>query len=755
MHAYEPSGSTTTNRNLGVTQAAGLSAALVACVLAGAPALASGPLTNTGVCPELVRINHELPERFLNNTNDIMLKKYPGTIQAPLSPAQSVNCIQTPAGFRAELWASEETAGNIKAVQAFTFDERGRMWAVETLDYPNIITDPYAGHDRIIILEDTDGDGVADKHTVFAQGLNIPQGIEWTPGGLVVAMAPYLLLFEDKNGDDKADAAQSRILYKGFGKVNPGDTHSSISNLHYNVDNWIYGMCGYTGGLVTRANGSDSVKLAQGFWRARLDGSKFEYLAKANNNAWGVGVIEDGEVFGSTANATNSVHFVMKGQMAQRLTFDEWFHPITTDVNQGDFYGMYTGASNHDMYTSRLFPKEYWSRAGFVCEGTGHLVGINWVAPKGSTWITSHDSTRWNLFASKDAWSAPIMAKTGPDGAVWVLDWYNALFLHNGAGPAGPGGAYLSDLRTKQNCRIYRVVPLGGKLEPMLDLRNATPAQLVGTFANPNLLWRMQAQKIMIKKAGESPAAEQAMVPLLEAALKNRGKDAVGNDPLCLHALWTLQGMGLFESNAAKWNPVLRELLLHPSASIRMNVIKAMPRTRESYLAIRDQGRINDPDAHVRFQALITVSEISDKAGGITLFQDYLKVDDWNPLFNGANQPKWVDTAFAHAGIATRADLPPLPELQPVSAKVPASRARPSGPMAVRFARGRDGALEILAGYRLRAGRLRIYDLSGRQRMDASYDGRKWLSDPGRLEDGVYRFLFLSTDGEIQSGFIR
>jgi uncharacterized protein len=713
-----------------------------------APAPAPAPLANTGTCPELVRIPHELPERFLNNTDDILLKKFPGTIQAPLSPAQSINCVQTPSGFRAELWASEETPGNIKAVQSFTFDERGRMWALETFDYPNIITAPFAGHDRIIILEDTDGDGVANKHLVFAEGLNIPQGIEWTPQGLVVAMAPYLLLFEDKDGDDKADLAQGKILYQGFNKVNPGDTHAGISNLHYNIDNWIYGMCGYGGGEI------NGVKLSQGFWRARLDGTKFEYLAKTNNNSWGVGIIEDGQVFGSTANATNSVHYVMPGLIAQRLTSEEWFHPITKDVNQGDFYGMYTGASNHDMYTSRLFPKEYWSRAGFVCEGTGHLVGINWINPKGSTWITTHDSTRWNIYASKDAWSAPIMAKTGPDGAVWILDWYSALFLHNGAGPTGPGGAYLSDLRNKQYCRIYRIVPSNGKLENILDLSKASLNQLIATFANPNLLWRMQAQKILIKKAMDDKTMALTLIPLLESALKSRIKDAIGNDPVCLHALWTLQGMGLFEKEPSKWNPVLKTLLLHPSASIRMNVIKAMPRSRESSLALMEQGRVNDPDAHVRLQALLMLAAIPDKVEGISLFRDFRKVDDWNPSFI-FGQPKWADTAFSKAGIQDRPDMPILPELQSVALSQPRIEFGPTLRSDLRFVRGHNGGFAILTNYRLQAGELFVYDLVGTMQMRITYDGQKWLGDLRLLRDGVYRFLFRSTDGSVTNGLIR
>lgn len=177
--------------------------ALATMAMTASAAAMKDPFTKTGACPELKRENFTMGDNFTgrfiatNPNGDITLKSKFGTIQTALAPQQSIDCSAVPAGFKIEQWASELETAKIISLQNFTFDERGRVWAVEKFDYPNIMTDPFAGHDRIVILEDTDGDRVADKHTVFATGLNIPQGIEIVPQGVVVAMAPHMVLFED------------------------------------------------------------------------------------------------------------------------------------------------------------------------------------------------------------------------------------------------------------------------------------------------------------------------------------------------------------------------------------------------------------------------------------------------------------------------------------------------------------------------------------------------------------------------------
>ncbi len=160
------------------------------------------------------------------------------------------------------------------------WDERGRLWIVETVDYPNdfVETDSTA-NDRIKICEDTDGDGKADKFTVFADSLNIPTSITFANGGVIVSMAPYFLFLQDTDGDDKADLRKT--IFTGWGKQ---DTHAGPSNLQYGFDNKIWGVTGYSGFDGT-ING-ERQKFPQGVYHFKPDGSDFKFLGRTSNNTW-------------------------------------------------------------------------------------------------------------------------------------------------------------------------------------------------------------------------------------------------------------------------------------------------------------------------------------------------------------------------------------------------------------------------------------------------------------------------------------
>ncbi len=739
--------------------AMGLGAAAFAMAAPGAPsaygAALKAPLTKTGACPELKReafpMGDNFTGRYLNSNpnGDFTLKNNWGTIQSALPPEQSVNCTQVPTGFKVEQWASEKETGAINSLMNYAFDERGRMWAVETFDYPNKVTDPFAGHDRIVILEDTDGDHVVDKQTVFATGLNIPQGIELTPAGVVVAMAPHVVLFEDKNGDDHADQPQGKILYTGFTK---GDTHGAITHLRYGLDNWLYGDIGFNGGVVK------GVTFGSGMVRMRVDGSKFEYVGPTGGgNSAAFGMMEDGQIFSARATDggnTHTLHGVIPGVMANQISsYGNAFKPITKDLVQGDQAGGFTAATDHEIYTARLYPKEYWNRAAFVSEGTGHLVNVDFLVAKGSTWSSTRVDATPNIFASSDAWTAPIQSRVGPDGCVWVLDWYTYIYLHNGMGPSGAGSAFedaslpYRSLRDRTRERIYRVVPADGKVDPILDLSKATPEQLVMALANSNLLWRIQAQ-VQILKRTTAQADKDKMEAMLSTALsKSWAKDGAGIDGYALHALWTAEGLGFFKDKASTWDPILKSLLLHPSPAVRMNVVKAMPRTAASAEAIRDQGTVNDTDPQVRLWAMLALGEMP-KTTGITIFASFHSLDTWSgQAFTKAN---------AGAGIADAATMPAVPPLHAVEAPVVSARQELDIPLKhdIRFGRIRNGEWLPFPNGGLSAGQLTVYDLRGHVVAASDYDGRAWSAPVRGLTQPMYVFAFQGRDGSRLQGKI-
>ncbi|MEO6932221.1 MAG: PVC-type heme-binding CxxCH protein, partial [Chitinophagaceae bacterium] len=193
----------------------------------------------------------------------------PPKVQTALSPEQSMSLMQVPVGFELKLFASEPQVVNPIYMN---WDERGRLWVIETVDYPNEIKADDVGDDRIKILEDTDGDGRADKITIFADKLNIPTSFTFYNGGIIVSEAPSFLFLKDTDGDDKADIRQPIIT--GWGK---SDTHAQASNLRYGLDNKIWGVVGYSGfnGKV----GKDSMRFSQGVYRFTPDGKNLEYLS--------------------------------------------------------------------------------------------------------------------------------------------------------------------------------------------------------------------------------------------------------------------------------------------------------------------------------------------------------------------------------------------------------------------------------------------------------------------------------------------
>ncbi|OYV06041.1 MAG: dehydrogenase, partial [Verrucomicrobiales bacterium VVV1] len=209
--------------------------------------------------PKLEMEKMELPgykERKLNTEG-----------QKPLSQEESMKLAQVPNGFELSLFAAEPDIINPIYVN---WDARGRAFVVQTVDYPNNLQAKNLGHDSIKICEDTNGDGKADKFTVFADHLNIPTGFTFARGGIVVSQSPRFLFLKDTDGDDKADVRTE--IMTGWG-IN--DTHAQANNLHYGLDNWLYGAGGYSGFKGTI--GGVEKQFAQGTYRFKADGSALEF----------------------------------------------------------------------------------------------------------------------------------------------------------------------------------------------------------------------------------------------------------------------------------------------------------------------------------------------------------------------------------------------------------------------------------------------------------------------------------------------
>lgn len=511
-------------------------------------------------------------------------------VQNPLSPEASLEQTFVEPGFRLELFAAEPDLVNPIDMD---WDEQGRLWVVESLDYPNTYTDSRTGNDRIKILEDTDGDGRADTFTIFADSLNIPTSLVLSNGGVIVAQVPDMLFLKDEDGDDKADTRE--VLFTGWGTF---DTHAGPNNLRYGLDNQVWGAVGYS--AFNGAIGGDSVRFGQALYRFAPDGSSIEHMATFNNNTWGLTFSEEGYVFGSTANKNPSMHAAIPERYYSRLDANgahvlktiadaSNFYPVTDRVRQVDQHGHYTSGAGYELYTARAFPKSYWNSTAFIGGPTGHLLGKFVHQPEGSSFTAYNEG---NMVASRDEWFSPIHARVGPEGAVWIIDWYNLIIQHNPTPPGyenGPGNAYEIDLRDRAHSRIYRLIHEDMDMSLSMDLSDATDVQLIEALQATNKLWRTMAQRLIVE------GNKTNLIPELLALVRNERIDQIGLNVGAIHAIWTLEGLGVVNSDHTEVLATIYDAIYHPSAGVRRAAVMVLPKNEMLLTHLLESGLLPDP----------------------------------------------------------------------------------------------------------------------------------------------------------------
>ena len=516
----------------------------------------------------------------------------PLAFQLPLSPEESMKYTQVPVGFRLELFVSEPDIVN---PIYFQWDERGRLWVVESIDYPNEIKEGRKGLDRIKICEDTNGDGKADKFTIFADGFNIPTSMTFARGGVLLAHAPDMLFLKDTDGDDRADIR--KVLFTGFGT---GDTHAGPSNLRYGLDNWIYGTVGYS--RFNGEVGGEKFNFGSGTFRFKSDGSKMEFLHQFNNNTWGIGFNEQGDVFGSTANnnpsffggVPNRIHRGERRMTAKMITESRRFFPITPNIRQVDAFNNYTAGCGHSFATSSGFPASWQNRRAFVCGPTGHLLGMYDIERKGSGFESTN---AFSLVASADEWFSPIVAEVGPDGCLWFADWYNFIIQHNPTPSVARGGydaqrglgnAHVNPNRDRQHGRIYRLVYEKNK-DASIDLHRVDTLTLVNALEHRNMFWRLTAQRLLVD--GHRQDAVSKLLKLLDQPA-----------PASVHALWVLHGLGALDPESQL------KCLISRDPALRRNAIRAIPHNLEGQKMLYDSAVLADKDLLVRLDAFVKLA---------------------------------------------------------------------------------------------------------------------------------------------------
>lgn len=541
----------------------------------------------------------------------------PTTSAPPLSPEESLKKLHVRAGFRAELVAAEPLTLDPVAID---WDAAGRLWVVEMADYPLGLDNKGAAGGRVRILEDIDNDGRYDKATLFAEGLNMPTGLLTWRDGVLVTTAPEILFLKDSNGDGRADIRE--VLYSGFQVGNP---QLRVNGLRWGLDNWIYCAAGgHHGnyGVNTRIRSMRlGAEVLVGSRDVRLRPDTGEIEPQSGPSQFGRNRDEWGHWFG-TQNSWPLWHYVLADHYVRRNPHfsppdptvqvitpknPKVFPAIPPDKRYHSFSeaGHFTSACSGMIYGDEiLFPRGETMHA-FTCEPFHNLVHHELVSDEGVSFRgrRAAEEQTSEFFASEDRWFRPVMTRTGPDGALWVVDMYRYMIEHPEWLPPEGRAELLPHYREGDDKgRIYRVVRTGVEPRQPPRLDQLSIAGLVAALDSPNSWQRDKAQQLLVWRR------DRAAVPLLEKLARESS-----NSFARLHALCTLDGIGALSPE------LVVQALSDSSAGVRENALRLAETHFTSELIAHAHALVGDPSAKVRLQLASTLGQWKDPSAGEAL----------------------------------------------------------------------------------------------------------------------------------------
>jgi len=534
----------------------------------------------------------------------------------PLAANESLMKLHLPAGYKAEIVAAEPL---LLDPVAFDWDERGRLWVVEMADYPLGMDGKGRAGGRVRVLEDSDGDGRFDKQTLFADGLNFPNGILTWRAGVIITAAPEILFLQDTDGDGRAD--KKEVLISG---LQEGNQQLRANGLRWGLDNWVYLASGghhAKHGVDTRLkswrSGQEILVGARDF-RFRPDTGELE--PQSGPTQFGRNRDNWGRWFG-TQNANPLWHYVLADHYLRRnphfgatQTLVQLLTPSSPPVYPASppekrFHsfaqaGHYTSACSGVIYRDNVLFDGSETHA-LICEPFHNLVQHALLKENGVTFTAEAVPTtdKFDFFASEDRWCRPVMVREGPDGAVWIADMYRYMIEHPHWLPQNGKDELLPHYRLGDDKgRIYRVSRTGMPTFKPTCFDKMSTAEVVAALDSSNGWRRDKAHQVLLWRADKT-----ALAPLLAMTQLNQ-------NPLArLHAMCVLDGLGELPPAA------VARALADPHPGVRENALRlAETRFTPDVLAAAVE-LVDDGDAKVRMQLAFSLGASREAAAGEAL----------------------------------------------------------------------------------------------------------------------------------------
>jgi len=537
-----------------------------------------------------------------------------------LPPAEAAQAFKVAPDLRFDQVLAEPI---VKQPLSMSFDERGRLWVVQYIQYPHpeglkilsrdmfwrIVYDkvPPAppnhirGKDVISIHEDTQGNGVFDKHTVFLDGMNIVTSVVRGRGGLWVLNPPYLLFYPMKDGVD-APAGDPIIHLQGFGLE---DTHSCANSLRWGPDGWLYGAHGSTvSAHITRPGSKETPvqMIGQHIWRYHPEKKRFEIYAEGGGNAFGVEIDEAGRVYsGHNGGDTRGFHYVQGA--SYRKGFEK--HGVLANpYSFGFFEAMKHNKAQRFSHTFVIdeadgLPKQYRGKLFAVEPLQGRVMLSDVMADRSSFQTKDLDS----VVASSDTWFRPVDIKPAPDGSLFVADFCEAKIAH---------GGHNDGVIDRDSGRIYRLAAKDAKPRMAVDLSKKTSSELVDLLSSDNRWERGMALRLL------GDRKDRAVLPrLLKRITPARGQVA-------LEYLWALNLSDGFNAKVAE------NLLKHPEPQVRAWVMRLLAddqKLGDTIAAKAAEAARTEPSVHVRSQYAASAKRLT-ALEGLAFVQSLLMRDE-------------------------------------------------------------------------------------------------------------------------------